>query len=78
MSLHVLAYNIKRVMKIMGIGAMIEAIGALHQLERAIIDQQLVVGHVGVLSGHPQRRSAEQAACLTHDIGLVDDCDFWG
>ena len=32
MSLHVLAYNIKRVMKIMGIGAMIEAIGALRAL----------------------------------------------
>ena len=32
MSLHVLAYNIKRVMKIMGIGAMIEAIGTLRAL----------------------------------------------
>jgi transposase len=32
MSLHVLAYNIKRVMKIMGIGAMIEAIQGLRAL----------------------------------------------
>ena len=32
MSLHVLAYNLKRVMKIIGIGAMIEAIRELRDL----------------------------------------------
>ena len=38
MSLHVLAYNLKRVMRILGIGAMMRAMSALAALARTSLD----------------------------------------
>jgi hypothetical protein len=48
MSLHVLAYNLKRVMKIMGTGAMIEALRALSTSDRHLAGSCQIANPTGL------------------------------